>query len=190
MLSVGHSFAWQHKCRFTAVQWDTSSQELLLGDDLGHVYFYNIATEKCLKCQKLYDDLDGSAASVRDLSIEGSELLVTTSGKVEAYQVVRDVQYSEVRAHTAPVVSMGVADAYAAAAAAAGRVGGLSELATIYSASLDNTIRAWDPYDMAQISVLISAPVSNGDGCSAALLLLALLTSASLPPLIRGAQCR
>merc|ERR1712185_803916 len=43
----------QHKCRFTSLHWNTRHQELVVGDDLGYVYFWNVTTEKCFKCERL-----------------------------------------------------------------------------------------------------------------------------------------
>ena len=43
----------EHKCRFTALRWNTGAEELFLGDDLGHVYVYSLATEKCVQALTL-----------------------------------------------------------------------------------------------------------------------------------------
>ena len=46
----------EHKCRFTALQWEPSHLELILGDDLGYLYFWNTATEREVKREKLRED--------------------------------------------------------------------------------------------------------------------------------------
>ena len=170
----------EHKCRFTALQWDSAHMELLLGDDMGFVYFYNVATEKCIKKERLNDDADRASQSIRSISTVAGELLVSSPGTCSAWLVVRDVKYSELKGHEGPVISICVNDPSSAAAqqrqqraaaastalpgregagvvAAGGDASGggpSGEAPIIYSASLDNTIRAYDPYDMTTLTIM------------------------------------
>ena len=146
-----------HKCRFTALHWDVSHQELLLGDDLGYVYFWDVATEKCIKCQRLCEpdtargaQSGGSDFAIRELCTAADEVVVSAAGACDVWLVLRDVKYSEIRGHTGAVTALCVSDVGAKQQASVS--GGDPQV--IYSASLDNTIRAWDPYDMAVLSVL------------------------------------
>lgn len=42
-----------HKVRYTAVCWDETHAELLLGDELGHIYFWDVPSERCLRMERL-----------------------------------------------------------------------------------------------------------------------------------------
>ncbi|KAL1521836.1 hypothetical protein AB1Y20_021487 [Prymnesium parvum] len=147
-----------HKCRFTALHWDTRHQELVLGDDLGYIYFWNVTTEKCFKCERLCGpdtpaagSLKGGpgACAITSLKTSSDELLVSTPGSCDVWLILRDVKYSEIKGHTGPVTTLCVSDI-----GAKQHSSGSGEAEVIYSASLDNTIRAWDPYDMAVLSIL------------------------------------
>lgn len=59
--------------------WDAAHQELLLGDEVGYVYVWNVAAEKCLKCERLHEESgDRAALAIRDLGVSGGEVLVST----------------------------------------------------------------------------------------------------------------
>jgi len=151
-----------HKCRFTALHWNTRHQELVLGDDLGYVYFWNVTTEKCFKCERLCGPDTAAAGSTKggagscaitSLRTASDELFVSSAGSCDVWLVLRDVKYSEVKGHTGPVLALCVSDVGAKQHSSG--TGG--EAQVIYSASLDNTIRVWDPYDMAVLSILREA---------------------------------
>jgi len=125
-------------------------QELLLGDEVGFVYLWNIAAEKCLKCERLHEagavaTNNRAALTIRDLSVSNGELLVSRAASCDYWLLVRDQKYSEAKGHTGAVIALGVHEAKGEASA---------EDEAVYSASLDNTIRAWNPYDMSSLSVL------------------------------------
>lgn len=200
----------EHKCRHTALAWDHSSSELILGDDLvrrsrlrsavafpaptplppppapaacvgtrsrsprrrqGYLYFWNIATERCVKSARPRGEGKRSQVSVRTISMMAGELIVSSPAACGAWLVVRDVKYSETKGHEGAIICLGVSEASSArqrgvgggdaagALAATARGGGHAgsgsgDTSLIYSASLDNTIRAYDPYDMTTLSVL------------------------------------
>jgi len=49
LLSIENSW----KVRYTSLLWDEEKSELLLADELGYLYFWNIGSERCLKMEKL-----------------------------------------------------------------------------------------------------------------------------------------
>ena len=139
-----------NKCRFSALCWDAAHQELLLGDEVGFVYVWNIAAEKCLKCERLHEagaaaTNNRAALTIRDLSVSNDELLISRAASCDYWLLVRDQKYSEAKGHTGAVIALGVHEAKGEASA---------EDEAVYSASLDNTIRAWNPHDMSSLSVL------------------------------------
>eukprot|EP00741_Cyanophora_paradoxa_P010601 tig00020537_g10245.t1 len=129
----------RYKCRYTALAWSPQRQELLLGDEGGRVSIWNIFTERLLKEEAL------GKGPVLGLVVRGKldEFFVVTRHALDVYRVVREVQFREMNAHAGPVV-------------------GILSVATspestehrIFSASVDNTIRVWLPYDMSVKQVL------------------------------------
>ena len=143
----------------------------------GYIYFWNIATERCVKTERLREEPERTQASIKTISTAAGEVLVASPVAVGAWLVIRDVKYSETRGHEGPVIALCVSDAGSDAARQRAAAGGFanggsgaaapavsgggegeggpsSEPPLIYSASLDNTIRAYDPYDMATLSIL------------------------------------
>ena len=76
----------------------------------GYVYFYNVATERCVKKQQLHDEGERSSRSIRSLSTVAGELLVSSPGRCSAWLVVRDVKYSEIKGHEGAVIALCVSD--------------------------------------------------------------------------------
>ena len=104
------------KCRFTAVAWDQPASELLLGDELGFLYFYSLSTEKCVKQERVVEEQGGEKAlsSIRALSLHTSagqqEVLVTSLGATNGWLVLRDVEYSETVGHEGAIIGLAVSD--------------------------------------------------------------------------------
>ncbi len=161
------------------MDWDRAHAELVLGDELGYVHFWNVANERCAKCEKLQRghatgaDPAAGGAPVRDLCLIGSELVASQGAGVDTWRVLRDVKYVETRGHTGAVIALvavepeferavrrapvgnGARGGRAGARGGGGGVdGGGADASVIYSASLDGTIRAWDTYDMACLATL------------------------------------
>lgn len=77
---------------------------------------------------------------------------MSTPGSCDVWLILRDVKYNEIKGHVGAVTALCVSDV-----GAKQHVSSSGEGQVIYSASLDNTIRVWDPYDMAVLSVLREA---------------------------------
>ena len=65
------------------------------------MHFWNIAAERCLKCEQLRkkprhggDGDEGKAGKISELSLVGNELLASSSATVDAWRVLRDVKCS------------------------------------------------------------------------------------------------
>ena len=116
-LSIEH----EQKCRFTALGWDGTNSELILGDAMGVVHFWSVATERCLKREKVGgggdEGGDRAAGAIRSVSSVSGELLVSTPASCAAWLVVRDVKYTEISGHEGAVISLCVAEQTGAAGA-------------------------------------------------------------------------
>lgn len=85
----------------------------------------------------------------------GNELLASAGGACDTWMILRDVKYAETQGHTGAVIALAAAlPKTGSAKNPAGGVVTTVEQPLLYSASLDGTIRAWDPFDMSCLSVL------------------------------------
>jgi len=135
-----------NRVRFTGMHWAQEHQELFLVDELGWVFVWSIQAGMCVKSERLVGPgLTPSAGGDSRLvcvSSAGDELLACDGADCHVWQVLRDVHYVEVDGHTGPVIALQPAE------------GSNSDEQVLYSASLDNTIKAWDPFDMTCVSTL------------------------------------
>ncbi len=129
----------ERRCRFTAMAWDSLQQELFLVDNAGYISIYNLYMKKCFKTMKL------SSHPLTSISVRGEEgkFTVTTYNAVQTYTVSRELNFEEFTGHSDAVISLYSFDG----------VSGTDE-PRVYSASIDNTIRCWDPYDMSCLFTL------------------------------------
>ncbi|ETV90379.1 hypothetical protein, variant 1 [Aphanomyces invadans] len=119
-------------CRFTGCDWDKHNHELFIVDEKGHLSIWSIDTEKCMRTELL--------ESVPILAVTvfpgGHHVLVQRPNGATLYKVHRDESYVECQGHLEAVVGVVIAT-----------VGNAGE-SNLVSASIDNTLRCWDPYDL------------------------------------------
>jgi WD40 repeat protein len=110
---------------FTALAWDSSNQDLLVGDAQGAVRVFNLYTESCIEHDQLCNE------KIVGLHLEtSSKLWVLTAHAVRLFSVTRSVRYATANEHTGPIVGL---------CGRQTKMGGL-----LYTASADMTIRWWD----------------------------------------------
>jgi WD40 repeat protein len=135
----------QNRVRFTGMDWHSPTRQLFLVDELGECAVWSIHAEKCLKQERLLaPGAPGACPPYGFLSVSthADELLGTDAAGCHVWQVVRELGYTEVPGHTGPVIALHSAE------------GARESEGMLYSASLDNTIKAWDSYDMSCVSTL------------------------------------
>jgi WD40 repeat protein len=161
----------QGKCRFTAAAWDPAHQELYVSDQRGRLLVWSVYAKKCVKEHQL------SKEPILDLHFDASlqQLYATVPSGVLLFSIERDLGYVEHAAHSDAVVAVGWMHGDAPLAhhgssrppSAVARLrapqssqpapdaGDASTMphdkVRIVTASLDNTMRCWDPYDMSQL---------------------------------------
>jgi WD40 repeat protein len=127
--------------RYTAAAWDDVYKELFLADELGWLQIYNIHIDKCVKSVQL------KSSPILNIQLYGknnSKLLITTKNSCQLYNVDRRIRFNEYQPHSDAVIEL-----FFLGSAEGGSV--------LYSASLDNTIKSFDSYDMNCLSILKSS---------------------------------
>lgn len=111
---------------FNGLAWDSVSQDVIVADEKGNIGFYNLYAESCILWKNLTED------PILQIHYESStrRLLLLSPHLLRVMDVVRGIKFSELNEHTGPVVAM---------ASRPTPQGGL-----LYTAAMDNTIRAWD----------------------------------------------
>ncbi|KAF0699348.1 Aste57867_10064 [Aphanomyces stellatus] len=141
-------------CRYTGCDWDKANHELHVVDDRGHLYIWSIDTEKCLKCEKL-EKVPILAVTVfpgyghdverpqRTLTMtSGNTVLIQRANGATMYSIRRDATYIECQGHRDAIVSV-----VAIVPRRQEHITSSGDL-NLFSASIDNTLRCWDPYDL------------------------------------------
>ena len=142
-------------CAFNAMEWDEQHRQLYLADRYGYLWVYDMRMETVVYKEQV---TGGSGGSMNEemrgdggggdyapalgvvLWPQASKAVLLTPKVLKGLDVSRESDYSVVRGgHEGPVIAFAV-----------GAVDGQER---IFSASLDNTIRQWDPYDLACIRV-------------------------------------
>jgi len=135
-----------HLVRYTGMCWHSDEQQLFLVDEAGDCAVWSIARETCVKRERLVLPRKlapaSEAAGLVCVSTHADELLAADVTGCHVWNVVRDIAYREVSGHQGPVIAVQACE------------GARADEHVLYSASLDNTICAWDPYDMTCISTL------------------------------------
>ena len=161
-------------CPFSCIGWDQRHQQVLLADKGGCLFVWDLQSENIVLERRIFQE-PVIALAYR----EGQdEVILSSSSCIEFWRIDRDTNYNVIPdGHSGPVIAIkagtgrGVPLARIASGAAAGGLGreggaGGAERAAqgepaarsqdfrVISASLDNSIRLWDPYDMGCTRVL------------------------------------
>jgi WD40 repeat protein len=159
-----------HRCRYTGLDWNEQHQELFLVDAKGYVHIWNIYMEKCIKQQRIFH------GPLTSISVNGKtdNIFVTGENCLERWHISREMKFEEYKGHVGPVIAILSAELHSSnnkdkhdtnsnnhLKQNEGGKNNDNETHTrrqvsnrIYSASIDNTIRCWDPYDMSCIFTL------------------------------------
>lgn len=129
--------------RFSGLAWSSSSRELFLSDQTGAVYTWSMMDEALLQKHRLSSGT-GDEVAISSLACDGDNLHLTAGSRVSHYLIIRDSTFEEIPGHAGPVVALQAPSDVKA-----------GERQLMYSASHDNTIRAWDTYDMACINTFV-----------------------------------
>ncbi|PNH10255.1 Outer row dynein assembly protein 16 [Tetrabaena socialis] len=161
--SVRHCWVNERQCQFTALEVNTEFDEVLAGDAQGVLSIYSVLTGRLMVTKLLTQQPSGAggaprrgatpgggASSVLSITaVLGRQLYaVMTAHDLGLWQIEHELDYNVARGgHEKAVISL-----YSCSGGVAGPSGDHDY--RIFSASLDNTMRLWDPYDMACIRVM------------------------------------
>ena len=152
-----------HRCRYTGLDWNEHQQELFLVDASGYLHVWNIYMEKCIKQLRIFQ------GPLTSISVNGrtDNIFVTGENCLERWSISREMKFEEYKGHVGPVIAILSAQVQSKNKKGPGNdraneihsakhehPGARQVSNRIYSASIDNTIRCWDPYDMSCIFTL------------------------------------
>lgn len=147
--ALSSTIANAHQARFTCCSWDARGQLLFLGDALGYVQICDVFQDKVLQTIRMVPTGSFPLLSVNVAIQTGDFLFVGTTTCMKQWKINRDVGYTECSGHSETITAIAVVrddeddleqhDVDSGAAITSCR---------FFSASLDNTIRCWDSYDM------------------------------------------
>lgn len=137
-------------CAFHHMEWDGEHRQLYLVDRYGYLWVWDLVTESVVFKEQMTGVSTAAREEVRDQDYQPaigialwhqmSKAVLLTPKSCKGLDVSRESDYAVVRGgHDGPVIAFAV-----------GAVDGQER---IFSASLDNTIRQWDPYDLALLRV-------------------------------------
>ncbi|KDO34294.1 hypothetical protein SPRG_19112 [Saprolegnia parasitica CBS 223.65] len=130
-----------HHCRFRSCDWDTVHRELFFVDDAGVLSIWSLDSETCIKRDVLSVKATNISVFTGYGTSSGGYLMVQGASSAAKFRIVRDATYIECRAHTDAVIAVvAIVPDDMSYAHTSG--------ATVFSASLDNSLRCWDPYDL------------------------------------------
>ncbi|DBA04647.1 TPA: hypothetical protein N0F65_012230 [Lagenidium giganteum] len=141
--------------RFTSCSWDARGQLLFLSDAVGYVQVWNIFQDKRLKNEQLFPH----SHPILTLCVGGSGsdmLFAGIPNCLKQWRINRDVGYKECTGHTEAVVCLAIlpderdqsSNSTKATAELDEQAVRSTSTSRFFSASLDNTVRCWDSYDM------------------------------------------
>lgn len=126
-----------HRCRYTALCWDKTFQDLVLGDASGSIQVWSIHDETCVCITRT-----GSLPILHLSLLQDGRLIVTTPAATSVWHIVRLKELISCQGHTAPVLSLAW-------------VGHRTEDFALYSAALDNEVRFWDPFEATCMAMVV-----------------------------------
>ena len=135
-------------CAFNSFHYDRAHQDILVADAHGYLMIYDLGTGKMTVTQRITSKPLKSLRYCPDTST----VVLASEADVEFWKVNRDTDYKIVSSgHNGPVISILSCRASSNLPFALQK---MQHNHRIFSASLDNTIRMWDPYDMCCTRVL------------------------------------
>ncbi|EFJ40323.1 hypothetical protein VOLCADRAFT_99881 [Volvox carteri f. nagariensis] len=170
--SVRHCWANERQCQFTTLEVNLEFDEILAGDTSGVLSIFSIRTGRLMVTKHMVQPATaagskrgvgasaastaasgGSSSSIQSVvSVLGRQLYaVTTARELGLWIIDHELDYNVARGgHEKAVISL-----YTCSGGVAGPGADLDY--RIFSASVDNTVRLWDPYDMGCIRVMEEA---------------------------------
>ncbi|KXZ44857.1 hypothetical protein GPECTOR_61g810 [Gonium pectorale] len=167
--TVRHCWANERRCQFTTLEVNLEFDEILAGDTSGVLSIFSIRTGRLMVTKQLAKALQaagsraGSASSSANgggnggggcpivsitAVLERQLYAVVTARELALWRIEHELDYNIARGgHEKSVIAL-----YTCSGGVAG-AGGYQDY-RVFSASLDNTVRLWDPYDMACIRVM------------------------------------
>ena len=140
----------QNGCALTSFFYDSAHRDIFLADQYGYFTIYDSVTGKLIRTQRITKEAIVDLQYVADQST----VVLASENEVDFWKVNRDTDYKLVSSgHVGPVISIVTKKSHQIVASLAGALPSDQEH-RIFSASLDNTIRMWDPYDMCCTRVL------------------------------------
>ncbi|PNW82472.1 hypothetical protein CHLRE_06g280350v5 [Chlamydomonas reinhardtii] len=169
---VRHAWVNERGCQFTTLEINIEFDEVLAGDTSGVLSIFSVRTGRLMVTKQLVAPPGGAAASRRGVNAHASAAsgsgtgsgpsgilsvtavlgrqlyAVTTARELSLWLIEHELEYNVARGgHDKALISL-----YSCSGGVAGP-GGDHDY-RIFSASIDNTVRLWDPYDMACIRVM------------------------------------
>ena len=134
---------------FSCLDWDSTHAQALLGDTFGYFCIWDAGKETVIFRKQIF-----KAQAIIDVKYQRDtdEVMLASPSQMEIWAINRDTDYTMISgAHSGPVIALHPGSGKARLP---GDQDGTFLDFRIVSASLDNSIRVWDPYDMQCIRLL------------------------------------
>lgn len=145
-----------NRCYFTAMVWDTTAHELILGDEKGWIGVWNVYHEKPIFWGQIFNE----EKKILGLALRDSrrELIVATETIIEIFYMKREQSSHDLRGHTGPIIEILAQESHKIH-----RIHS-NDKPRFITTSVDNTIRVWDFGDLSLQSML-KAPARSEITC-------------------------
>ncbi|GAX81159.1 hypothetical protein CEUSTIGMA_g8592.t1 [Chlamydomonas eustigma] len=151
--SMIHQWENENRCHFTWIEVDTEFSEVLAVDVLGYLSIFSTKTGFLFATKRLCKEPILSIAH----ALGRQRYVVSTAREVTFWEVNHELEYNVLRGgHDKAIVSL------YACSGGAGAVEGERDF-RIFSASIDNTVRLWDPFDLCCVRVMGGNDVVNSE---------------------------